>query len=160
MMTRALWVGAVVLILASVRVEASPIGDWVLSDGSAVVRIEAQGTNYTARIVRLLRPEFAIIDGEGSPGAPRVDIHNPDRALQQRSLLGLEIAFDLQAEGEQLKGRIYDPTSGKTYRCRIALRGDEYLEVRGFIGFSALGRSMYWQRLDSYTAQMRSLLGF
>lgn len=149
---------ALFLLLAAVRAEADISGDWVLADGSAVVRIEAQGPVLAARIVGLLRPRFSPIDEHGEEGSPRRDLLNPDRALQQRPLLDLEIAFGLIADDAGWKGRIYDPTSGRTYHCRIRSLGNEYLEVRGYVGFSALGRSMYWQRLESYRAQVTAML--
>ncbi len=159
MITRTLYISTLLLLLISSRTEAALTGDWVLADGTAVVRIEAAGATYTARIIGLLRPEFVVIDSQGAAGAPRLDIHNPDRTLRNRPLQGMEIAFDLHLEGEQLKGRIYDPNSGKTYRCRMKPLNHEYLEVRGYVGISALGRNMYWQRLESYRDHMTTMLG-
>jgi uncharacterized protein (DUF2147 family) len=43
-------------------------------------------------------------------------------------------------------GRIYDPETGKTYRCKLTLDSDHKLEVRGYIGISLLGRTMVWTR--------------
>ncbi|MFZ5907440.1 MAG: DUF2147 domain-containing protein [Nitrospirota bacterium] len=42
-------------------------------------------------------------------------------------------------------GKIYDPQNGKTYSCKIKLEGQK-LRVRGFIGFSLLGRTAVWTR--------------
>jgi len=43
-------------------------------------------------------------------------------------------------------GRILDPENGKTYKCRIKLV-DDVLEVRGYIGIPALGRTQKWYRV-------------
>jgi hypothetical protein len=43
---------------------------------------------------------------------------------------------------------ITDPRNGKTYRCIIKiLDNGAKLEVRGYIGFSLIGRSQYWYRI-------------
>lgn len=44
-------------------------------------------------------------------------------------------------------GDILDPESGSVYRCQMHLEDDgSRLVVRGYIGFSLLGRSQVWQR--------------
>jgi uncharacterized protein (DUF2147 family) len=52
-------------------------------------------------------------------------------------------------DGKWKDGRIYDPKSGKEYRCELKLtQGGEVLEVRGFIkvAFVKLGRTTAWTR--------------
>jgi uncharacterized protein (DUF2147 family) len=45
-------------------------------------------------------------------------------------------------------GTILDPRTGSVYHCRIHLGPDgQTLVVRGFIGFSLIGRSQTWQRM-------------
>ncbi|GIS21656.1 MAG: hypothetical protein CM15mP122_1620 [Bacteroidota bacterium] len=43
-------------------------------------------------------------------------------------------------------GTILDPKSGKIYDCYISLEDDNTLKVRGFLGFSLLGRTQIWKR--------------
>jgi uncharacterized protein (DUF2147 family) len=40
---------------------------------------------------------------------------------------------------------ILDPNSGDVYECKVKATGDR-LEVRGFIGIAAFGRSQTWKR--------------
>ncbi|MDA9773435.1 DUF2147 domain-containing protein [Saprospiraceae bacterium] len=40
-------------------------------------------------------------------------------------------------------GTITDPAGGKVYKCNIERKGDK-LEVRGYIGFSLIGRTQVW----------------
>ena len=40
-------------------------------------------------------------------------------------------------------GTITDPSGGKEYSCNIERKGDK-LEVRGYIGFSFIGRTQTW----------------
>jgi uncharacterized protein (DUF2147 family) len=43
-----------------------------------------------------------------------------------------------------VKGTIYDPGNGKKYKCKIWLRKDGNLKVRGFVGVSLIGRNEIW----------------
>lgn len=45
-------------------------------------------------------------------------------------------------------GTILDPTKGKEYKCSITLDGKNKLKVRGYVGFSLLGRTQYWTRAE------------
>lgn len=42
--------------------------------------------------------------------------------------------------------KILDPKIGKEYKCYITLDGNNKLKVRGYIGFSLLGRTQYWHK--------------
>ena len=43
-------------------------------------------------------------------------------------------------------GTILDPKSGKVYDCSIGFENDNTLKVRGYLGFSLLGRTQIWLR--------------
>ncbi|HLS37449.1 MAG TPA: DUF2147 domain-containing protein [Sphingobacterium bovisgrunnientis] len=63
---------------------------------------------------------------------------------KNKPLLGLEIIRGLKKEGnEYTAGNITDPKSGKTYKCTITRDGDK-LNVRGYMGFSLIGRTQTW----------------
>ena len=66
---------------------------------------------------------------------------------KNKPLVGLEIIRGLKKEGDEFSGgTITDPKSGKTYKCTITRSGDK-LNVRGYIGFSLIGRSQTWHKL-------------
>jgi len=140
-------------------------GYWVMPDGSALIEItktpgvRAKDDVYVARIVALREKQFTALD-EGAPsGETRRDIHNPDEALRQRPLEGLTIAKGLKYDrGSWSGGRIYDPASGNTYRCKLDLVKEGFLRVRGYLGISLLGRTMYWQKADNFKQQMSQML--
>lgn len=72
----------------------------------------------------------------------------PDEA-QGKPIEGLVILKDLKKDGKEYSGgTIMDPNNGKVYKCLIALEGPDKLKVRGYIGFSLLGRSQYWERVE------------
>ena len=46
-------------------------------------------------------------------------------------------------------GEILDPDNGKVYRCKVrTIDSGRKLEVRGYIGFSLLGRTQTWLRAE------------
>ena len=62
-------------------------------------------------------------------------------------LRGLIIVNDLVLEdGSWEEGTILDPKSGKVYDCYLTLEAEDKLKVRGFLGFSILGRTQNWIR--------------
>lgn len=71
----------------------------------------------------------------------------PGDAKGQR-IEGLVILKDLKKDGNEYKGgTIMDPNSGKVYKSHMALDGADKLKVRGYVGFSLLGRTQVWQRV-------------
>ncbi|MBS0398404.1 MAG: DUF2147 domain-containing protein [Proteobacteria bacterium] len=111
-------------------------GNWLTEprDGIIQLSVDAQG-NLQGRIV-----------GGNHPGLR--DEHNPDATLRSRELRGQIILKDMKYDGNGRwsGGTIYKPDNGKTYKCKVELRGDDTLGVRGFIGFSLLGVTQTWTR--------------
>jgi len=62
---------------------------------------------------------------------------------------GLLILKGLTKDGNSWNdGTILDPANGKEYDCTLTLNDSSELNVRGFIGFSFLGRTQVWKRLE------------
>ncbi len=60
---------------------------------------------------------------------------------------GLIIVKGLNKNGSDwTDGDITDPGNGKSYDCIIKLDDANTLNVRGYLGFSFLGRTQIWQR--------------
>lgn len=76
-----------------------------------------------------------------------------DKCTDERKgqkLIGMTIAKHLKQNGHVYEGgEILDPENGKVYKCKMTLNanGNE-LEVRGYIGFSWIGRSQIWKRVE------------
>lgn len=76
-----------------------------------------------------------------------------DKCTDERKdqpIIGMIIANGLKKNGTKYDGgKILDPENGKVYKCKMTLNeaGNE-LEVRGYIGFSLLGRSQTWTRIE------------
>jgi uncharacterized protein (DUF2147 family) len=79
--------------------------------------------------------------------SPRKDFKNPEKTLQSREVLGLELLTKFSYnDGVYNGGEIYDPETGRTYSCKISLEGSK-LKVRGYIGISIFGRTEYFERI-------------
>jgi uncharacterized protein (DUF2147 family) len=153
-----------VLILAFFLVSAAtPVfsgdGDAVLGvwatdpdggGGQAHVEIFAEGDRFAGKIVWLEQPLYTAEDEDDEEGEPKVDKNNPDPALQSRPIVGLRMLEGFRYDGKGMwhKGTIYDPDNGKTYKCKVRFGDDGILKVRGFIGFSMMGRTSEWTRVE------------
>jgi uncharacterized protein (DUF2147 family) len=61
----------------------------------------------------------------------------------------MTILWGLKPDGKRVwsGGNILDPAKGKTYRAKVTLLdGGEKLEMRGYLGIEALGRTQTWVR--------------
>jgi uncharacterized protein (DUF2147 family) len=115
---------------------AQILGNWLTEPRDGIIRISvASDGSYQGRIV-------------GGNDPKRLDQHNPDPARRSLSLLGQSILQGMKYDGagEWSGGSIYDPDSGRTYKCRLARLDHDRLQVRGFIGIALLGRSQVWTR--------------
>ena len=140
--------GLVVLVAIAVgRAEAaaSPEGLWYAEGGAATVRVATCGTALCGT-VEWLRSPF------DDNGCALRDVRNPDPALQGRAVEGLVIFHGLERSSDEENvwtgGSIYDPTSGRTYRCRLTVDGDR-IHLRGYVGVPMLGRTTTWIRVGS-----------
>ncbi len=135
-------------------------GEWVMADGSAIVAIEQTQDAWQIRILAIRDPAYTSADDGPQAGEPRIDLHNPNQALRSRGLEQLLIGEGFTLDGDTLTGgRIYDPGSGNSYKSTLTLMPDGLLQVRGFIGISLLGRTMYWYPLKEHNARMTAMLG-
>ncbi len=119
------------------------IGVWQPSDGRSYLKIEKIGNKYFGRIVWLKEPN----DEDGNP---RVDKNNPDESLRSTPLKGYRVLKDFVYNTEEKiweEGTIYDPKNGTTYNCKIELKEENKIEVRGFVGAAVFGRTDVWTRL-------------
>ena len=133
--------------------DADPlIGLWATpaedEGGQAHVEISRKGDGYSGQLVWMAEPVYDSDDEQGMGGKPKVDRENPDPALRTRYCDGLVIleGFVRSGTNKWTDGTIYDPNNGKTYRCKMQLKG-ERLKVRGYIGVSLFGRTAIWTRV-------------
>lgn len=103
------------------------------------IRKESDG-KYIGKIVKIT-PRPGYTPKETCVGCPAPYTNKP--------MLGLDVFKDLQYEknNEYNNGKILDPLSGKIYSMKAKLNPNgNRLQMRGYIGVSALGRTQTWIR--------------
>ena len=125
-------------------IQTAPVtGTWVSIDDetgvekSEITLYESEGKLY-GKVKRLLLPE--------DQGKLCV---NCKGAEKNKPIEGLVILKGLSKDGETwTDGKIMDPANGKNYDCTISLENSNTLKVRGYLGFSFLGRTQTWKRKE------------
>ena len=106
-------------------------------DKESVIEVYKKGEKIYGKIVQILKEEDrdkTCIECTGK---------DKDQPIQ-----GLVIVRGLSKEGDEwTNGKILDPKNGKLYKCYIALEEENKLKLRGYIGFSLIGRTEYWYRV-------------
>lgn len=72
-----------------------------------------------------------------------------DGALKGKPIKGMTILWGLKPDGTAVwsGGSVLDPAKGKTYKSKITLTdGGKKLQMRGYVGIEALGRTQTWVR--------------
>ena len=122
MMKKAI-ISLILTIMSVAGYAQSVVGKWETEGGDSQVEIYQSGDKLNGKIVWLKK-------GDG-----QLDVHNPDKKLQSRKLVGVNILTGLTKKGEKWEGgKIYNPKNGKTYKCSIWLEGNK-LKVRGYVAF-------------------------
>lgn len=126
--------------------QSHPIeGFWMSEKEKTKIQFyKAPDGTYAAKLAWFTPPK-------GEDMRTKVDKHNPNEALRNRPLLGSDILYGLRPAGknEYEKGKAYDPSSGKNYDCKVTVHSPQKMTMRGFIGFSLIGRSVEWVRVPN-----------
>ena len=118
--------------------ELSPIGDWLVKDGYANIRIDNCGGKM-----------WGIIAWEKSPGG--VDTENPDPAKKTRPVLGMPILIGMAPnpkEPGKWSGDIYNSQNGKMYTANISLADENTLDLEGCLVWP-LCQTQKWTRVKT-----------
>jgi uncharacterized protein (DUF2147 family) len=147
-MTKKKWaLGAVgmMMLAALAQAQESPVGRWKTVDDAtkevkSIVQISEDKGVLSGKIEKILTANKDALCTECTD------------ERKGKPVQGLTIIRNVKKFGEGDKvewgeGDILDPQNGKIYKVRLRLQdGGKKLEVRGFIGFAAMGRSQYWVR--------------
>ena len=141
-----LWAAGALVFLSSAASlicadSITPVGRWKTVDDKtgkpkAIVVIYEDNGRLFGRVEATLDPN----------GKKVCDLCKDERKMQP--IVGMVILRGLTSHGAEYSGGdILDPDNGSVYRCKLRLQDDgNHLSVRGFIGFSLLGRSQVWTR--------------
>ena len=121
------WMIAAAICTAIPAQAAAPIsGHWITQSKDGVVEVYECGAALCGKLVKFL------VNPPAGPGAK--DLNNPDKKLRNRTILGMNVLTGFKADGNEYKGQIYDPKSGKTYRSIVYKGKSGNLIVKGCIG--------------------------
>ena len=105
------------------------------------IRQEANGT-FTAKVIKITpRPGYT----------PKESCVNCPAPYTNKPILGMDVLTGLKyVEGLNFNGgKIIDPLSGNIYSMKAKLSPNgKRLNLRGYVGISALGRSQTWIKND------------
>ncbi|KTC65793.1 putative signal peptide protein (plasmid) [Legionella adelaidensis] len=139
------YVLAIVLALFyfPVALASSPVGNWLTTDDKtgkkrAEVRLDIVKGNLVGQIVRVFQ----------QPGDTGLCSKCPD-PFKDKPIQGLQFLWGCSDNGHGVwsGGRILDAKTGKIYRVKLKVRNDK-LYIRGYVGFSMLGRTQVWERIQ------------
>ena len=122
----------------------TPVGKWRTIDDKtgkvkSIVEIyEAGNGTLSGKVLQLVN----------SDKGPNAICDLCKGANHNKPVTGMVIAWGLKHEGDTWDdGKILDPKNGKVYSAKMTpINGGAKLEVRGYMGFSLLGRSQTWIR--------------
>lgn len=130
-------------LLSAITVQSQDVfGQWKTIDDNSgearsIVEIYEEGGKVYGKVVEILdadRKDAVCTECSGKD--------------KDQPIVGLQIIRGLEKDGDEYSGgKILDPESGKLYKSYIELVEEDKLKVRGYIGFSLIGRTQYWYRV-------------
>lgn len=127
------------LMIAAFQAQAqeSIVGIWLTEEGNSKVEIYQKGDNYFGKIVWLEQ-------STDKNGNPVTDRNNPNKDLQNRQLLGIDMLEDLQYRSGKWYGKLYAPMRGMKMDVVIVGLGKEKLELN--VSHRGFTRKQTWTR--------------
>ena len=125
--------------------QAEVFGVW--SGGDSLVEVSSDGENLSMKVLAIREAVYLPNETTGEPGTPRRDDNNPDPALTEQLIVGMELLSEYRWTGKRWEGKIYDPGTGKTYSSRME-RDGEQLKMRGYIGAPMFGRNQFFEPVE------------
>jgi uncharacterized protein (DUF2147 family) len=114
---------------------ADPIGEWLIEDADARVRIAPCGVELCGNVAWI------------KEGAPTVDVNNPDTAKRTRPLLSSGVLLGLKPSGAgQWTGKLYDAKNGRTYTGKLTIVDERHIKVAGCVLGGLICESQTWTR--------------
>ncbi|MEZ4772353.1 MAG: DUF2147 domain-containing protein [Bacteroidia bacterium] len=137
------------IFLASAGLKAqSPVGKWKTiddetGDQKSIVEIFEKDGKLYGKVIQLFRKPNEEQD-------PICDECDKDDPRYNKRVMGMVILEGLEKGKGNVweNGEILDPKNGSVYSCYIDLIEKDKLKLRGYLGFSLIGRTQYWYRVQ------------
>jgi uncharacterized protein (DUF2147 family) len=122
------------LLATSTAALADPLGEWLVADGTATIRIHRCGGALCGNIAT-------------TASTPGRDVRNPDPRKRNRSVLGMEVLIDMRRAGDNLwSGTSYDADDGQYYSTSISMASESSLKIEGCAPGGGPCGSQTWTR--------------
>lgn len=133
---RTLVLSGTILLAATASAAANdPVGEWLVKDGSARIKV-----------VSCPPALWGVISAEVNPGR---DTANPDPTQRNRPMMGIPILINMkQTEPNLWSGKIYDARGGSLYDAKLSVNRNDMLEVRGCVASIFCGGED-WKRITN-----------
>ena len=129
------------VLIASWLPAQSIEGVWIFTDhkdglAKSHVHIYPKEDKLFGRIIEFL------------PAATLKTCVNCDDELKGKSLLDMDVIYDLVEKDGKWNGRILDPEKNRKYACQISLKDPKTLKIRVYFGALLFGKTLYWEKLQ------------
>ena len=119
------------------------LGQWNTFDDKtgdmrSCVNITEKNGMYYCEVIKLYEK-----DANG-----KYKVMQPPYAKDYEGVVGTQLFSEMKVNGDQLKGKVYDPESKKTYNGKVSYKADtDEIVLRGSLDKAGLlGRSQTWKR--------------
>jgi uncharacterized protein (DUF2147 family) len=119
------------------------LGKWKSTDNKMIVEVYKDKGEFRAKIIW-------FNDDPSKPMDEWRDKHNPNPALRNRKILGMDVLSDLKYDPKSHSwedGTIYDAQHGKLWGAAGYIDKDGLLKVKGYWHFKIFGRTMIFKRV-------------
>lgn len=116
------------------------LGKWISIKKNVIIEVYKVANQFQAKVLW-----FNDSDDKSRPMRTRLDINNPDKALRNQLILGMDVLEGLQYNPRTdrwEKGRIYDASSGRHWSSVVYFNEENQMEVKGYWKFEFLGQTL------------------
>lgn len=115
------------------------IGTWWSPDKDGQVQFYKKNGKYFGKLV------WSIHD---KVGQPKLDTENPVVSMRSRRVVGVDVFTNLEYTSNKWEnGTAYDARSGYSYSASVYLESKDVMKLRGYLGFSLLGKTVTMNRV-------------
>ncbi len=121
-------------------------GKWMSAEKNLIVQVYKDGIDFKAKVVW-----FDDADDPNRPMDTRTDDKNPDKALRNRKLIGMNVLEGLiyvPKSNSWENGQIYDAKSGRKWSSSAYISDNGDLKVTGYWHYKFIGKTMTFTRVN------------
>ena len=124
-------------------------GKWMSAEKNLIVQMYRDNHDFIAMMV------WCRTEGDSRPMQEWTDLHNPDKALRRRKIVGMNVLDGLVYRPESNSwegGKIYDALHGRTWDASVCLAKNGALKVTGYWHFKFIGRTITFNKVSDFEA--------